>query len=337
VQPRSDLVTVLEITGFVRIDNATPFRQEIASPETPSPYSPPVRPLKSENANGLAYDNLPLVLEKIQLHAPSIATFTFRSPVDLSIKPGQNIVVDCSSFIGERQYQHMSMSGMEASVNDDGIRTWTVSHFRSSSPRRIGLTLRHKPLGAVTGRLFDVAQTLSKLRPDLLENATPLQLTFNLIGVGGEFTLSSAKNKFLMLAGGIGITPFLTMLSGLLHEQSRNDADVVLGVSTREPDITLKLLLDAVGDEIPSNLKIRAHLFTGALGDAGGIESKRLNQPFETLHRGRIGPEFLKGIGDLHEREVMICGPEEWEAFVTEELKQQGVPLEAVRREGFTY
>ena len=92
-----------------------------------------------------------------------------------------------------------------------------------------------------------------QFRPELLEDVQPLQLSVPLVGIAGDFTLptegeacasghgegSSTRagtRKWLWAAGGIGVTPFLAMLAGLLEKKlggGGGDADdITLVLST---------------------------------------------------------------------------------------------------------
>ena len=92
-----------------------------------------------------------------------------------------------------------------------------------------------------------------QFRPELLEDVRPLQLSVPLVGIAGDFTFptegevcafghgegSSTRagtRKWLWAAGGIGVTPFLAMLAGLLEKKiggGGGDADdITLVLST---------------------------------------------------------------------------------------------------------
>ena len=66
----------------------------------------------------------------------------------------------------------------------------------------------------------------------------------------------------LRAAGGIGITPFLSMLRALVVRGANAKTDVVLALSTREPVIMLRLLRSALGDTPPPGVRVRIEIFT---------------------------------------------------------------------------
>jgi len=99
------------------------------------------------------------------------------------------------------------------------------------------LTMREKPGGVVTGALFAVARKLKEGMPHVMEDCRVLGMIVRLVGVAGEFVLppvqDPAARKPLFVAGGIGITPFLSMLKAIRERDE--ERDVVLLISTREP------------------------------------------------------------------------------------------------------
>lgn len=133
----------------------------------------------------------------------------------------------------------------------------------------------------------------------------------------GIFTLNSAKkNKFLFLAGGIGITPLLA-LAEQLNEQK---ADVILlyGCKT-EKDTAFKQELSA--------LNLKQYIILSQ-------ESPLV----EDFLSGRItGEKIKKLVPDFLEREVYLCGPEAMMKAVLADLKTLGFPKQQIHFEKFDY
>jgi hypothetical protein len=126
-------------------------------------------------------------------------------------------------------------------------------------------TMHMKPGGAVTGALSNVANKLSAVCPELLEDSRPLGLSVTLLGIAGDFGLEPpdpnegtitvdtgeaeqmsvqrrVSMKLFWIAGGIGITPFLAMLIPSYSAEY----EITLLLSSREPDVMLSLLSDAI-------------------------------------------------------------------------------------------
>lgn len=262
--PPINALTAVHVTGYILVEDALPVRQKLGTQVLRSPYSPPVRLLAEEVASTYFIDDTQatheVTLARIEVHSHDIASFTFESTTHVNVIPGQAVILDFKSFVGALPYQHMA-PGNPASVNDNRIRTWTVSgstRWSGSSsehtdvdadagPVSLTLTIRHKPGGVVTSALFAVARQLSEFRPELLEDARLLRLSVPLVGIAGDFTLPTdadvrssgngegssvqpspsahaGTREWLWVAGGIGVTPFLAMLAGLQEMKNRGGA-----------------------------------------------------------------------------------------------------------------
>lgn len=338
IMPRINVLTTVDVTGFVYVANALPVRQEKGSVVEASPYSPPVRFLAGEKRLESSLDDVSVTLKNIELYAPDLATFTFDASKLISIKPGQHAILDLSSFVGKPSYQHMAHQGLEASLNDDSIRTWTVSSSHPIDTLTFEITMKEKHLGTITGKLFHLARTLSERRPELLADTTPLGITAGLVGVGGDFILPTRAHKLLLVAGGIGVTPFLSMLSAIASSTSDESWDVILVVSTREPQIFQKLLSKAV--QSGSNIHVSVHIFVsknhGLLqtSDVSGDVCTETHAQ-DVLHEGRLNTDFFSTIEDIRERKAFVCGPLPFEAMVVNGLQDVGV--DGIERENFAY
>lgn len=321
IMPRITALTLLEVVGYRLVSASLPIR----SPDVIqySPYNPPVRYLVEEGKAAVApITNVDLLLSSIHLHADDLATLTFTTSSPVAVVPGQHAVIDKNPLFGPRAYAHMARPGSERSVNDDGIRTWTVTR---STPTSLSLTVREQPRGRVTGSLLQLARSIrDQGRTELLDDARELGARFELVGVGGDFSPSS--DRLLFIAAGIGVSPLLAVLA------DDHDRDVVLVWSVRdELDVALGLLREATGKR---QSRLVVHLFhTGAAGAKPGGD-----WPFE-LHvaAGRIPVDFLTRPDLVEGREVMVCGTPAFEGIVVEALKGAGVPVEAIKRESFAY
>jgi ferredoxin-NADP reductase/predicted pyridoxine 5'-phosphate oxidase superfamily flavin-nucleotide-binding protein len=345
IMPGQKALTTIFVTGYVLVDNALPVRQRKGSRAAQSPYSPPIRVLSEELGNTTALfspeENKRAHLTSIRLHSPSLATFTWRTSADLDTKPGQAAILDFTSLLGTVSYQHMAL-GKPSSVNDDRVRTWTISH--TNNPKEFSLTMREKQGGAVTGALFTIARKLRESRPEILEDATPLGLAVRLVGVSGEFVLSEdTPKKLLWIAGGVGITPFLRMLRAMSTGSLRQrDWDVLLILSTREPEVMLGLVSEAL-ESGKSNTdfshRIRIDIFSQPPSTAS-IPSHISDWDVEVhYHPERLGTQSLTelAVENLTEREAFICGPDSFKSVGLEAASEIGISSSRVRNEDFAF
>jgi len=119
-------------------------------------------------------------------------------------------------------------------------------------------------------------------------------LEIKLIGVDGAFTCFDEKHqlkqeKLLFLAGGVGITPFMTMLEVIRARKVK--ADLVLLFSVRGEEGNLGKRFQEAG--------IKTIIF-----DTGGEDSD------VDVTRMRIRYEDITAVPDLKERGVYMCGPD---------------------------
>ncbi|KAJ7213010.1 hypothetical protein GGX14DRAFT_619825, partial [Mycena pura] len=327
IMPFQKTLTTVYVTGYTLVLDALPVRQRPGTSPERSPYSPPIHLLAEEATSSSVFDKAEqptALLSKIDLHSPSIATFTWEASADLQIKPGQAIIMDMSRLVGTPAYAHMAPS-KPTSVNDDSIRTWTISssHLRVGA-RSYSLTMREKPGGAVTGPLFAIARKLAELKPEALADSRALQLRVGIVGVTGDFVL--------WVAGGIGLTPFLSMLKSLRASTNRTDWDIRFVLATAEPDVLVPLIAEAVGG---SDVSLTLDVFT---------RQDAMREVFEGLvirkHAGRLPVDFFVAHVDefqLQERKVYLCGSPEFEKAALKALTKGGVPESAVTRETFEY
>jgi NAD(P)H-flavin reductase len=212
VLPRSNVVVKIHVVAARLVQRSLAFRGIMGEM---SPYNPPVRYLTTERAQALpdvqaknskvTYANL---LAR-DLLTPTIARFRFGVSDPEAAgrwKPGQYVAL---AFEDELSlgYSHMRDDDPK-SLNDDYVRTFTVSSASGGSPSPGGqlpddefeITIRN--VGVVTNFMFR-----QNIRAGL---EVPLK------GFGGTFTIEQGPDEIVpFVAGGIGITPLLAHLSSL--------------------------------------------------------------------------------------------------------------------------
>lgn len=124
-----------------------------------------------------------------------------------------------------------------------------------------------------------------------LAGAEPGQ-ALELTGALGSFYLRKVERPVLMLAGGTGLAPFLSMLEVLAREGCAQPVHLVYGV-TRDADLVLVDRLQAYADRLPG------FGFTTVVADAASAHPRK---GWVTAHM----PEELLHGGDV---DVYLCGP----------------------------
>ncbi|GFF57997.1 conserved hypothetical protein [Aspergillus udagawae] len=336
IMSRHASITVVGITGFTFVRNALPVRQRSGSEVERSPYSPKIRYLVEEaEAHAGGSDGHKAVIETGTQLSDDLAVFRFNilskdGSQPLKIRPGQAIALDFMDWLGPPEYHHMADSS-PGSINDDRVRTWTVSSAHEDTDVTwFQLTIREKKGGAVTGALFNV---LKKIRSN--RRGYPVQIeekiVADIVGVTGDFTLRQKELNLLLIAGGIGITPFLAMLGALSARNGSARGDIVLALSTREPHTMLSLIEKALGN-FPSTVNFKLDLFTRRSIDQDTVMFNQENVHI-SIHKGRIGPEYWGTIS--RDKDVLICGPNAFGDAAEDGLRAAGVPHEKIQREGF--
>ena len=335
IMTRHASLTSVNVTGFTFVRDALPVRQQTGTSPERSPYSPKVKYLVDEVGSqvGGTQQHKAQLQEAVQLSS-DLAVFKFKinstsGATVLKIRPGQAIVLDFMDWIGPPQYQHMANSA-PGSINDDRVRTWTVSSAHEEQKATwFELTMREVKGGAVTGALFDLLRKvpLTKLGQSI---SFDIPISVEIVGITGDFFMGHGKLNTLFVAGGIGLTPFLAMLGALAERGSKAEGDVALVLATREPEIMMNLINPAL-EKMPSTVKIKIALFT----NDSGVDNEYLNMSNRevSIHTGRVDPEYWKGLPK--DKEVFICGPNGFGDSAADGLQAAGFPLTRIHREGF--
>jgi predicted ferric reductase len=177
-------------------------------------------------------------------------------------------------------------------------RWWKAHPFSlSAAPDGQSLRITVKALGDDTARLGDV-------RPGTRVVAE---------GPFGVFTEAARRReKVLLIAGGIGITPVRALMS-----QIRGDA-VVLYRVVSDADVLFRDELD----ELARSRGIELHY---VVGDHTTDEG-----------RSHLSPEHLhRLVPDIEDRDVYVCGPPGLTDLVTRHVRTAGVPRRHIHAERF--
>lgn len=317
VMPRTTLVTRILVTGYTYVQGGLNL---VATESHPSPYNPPIKYLTSElhKFGKTAQDTRrDISLTGAKQETRDIITFTFelQSGEAIQIIPGQHAILDFSAE-NTHTYQHMADDAPQ-SLNDDFIRSWTITSIPKIDDEgeylpstKFSCTIKNKYRGAISPMLHRWAR--HGRRTDLL---------IKFIGVEGAFTCFEKNHrlkydKLLFIAGGIGITPFMTMLEVV---QRRNiKADIILLFSARgEETVLAKQFKDA---------DIVTQIF-----DTEGEKLK-----IDSINR-RIEYKDISTVRDLKDRGIYLCGPDGFMNAIKGHLEKAGVNAGQIYVESFAF
>lgn len=234
-----------------------------------------------------------LVCRQVRRETHDVATFVFaaRSPCLFRFKPGQFLTLD------------LSIDGV--AIN----RCYTIS-ASAARPYRLSITVKRQPGGIVSNWLHDHLRPGGQIRA---------------IGPLGSFTPApEGGRKWLMLSGGSGITPLMSMARTACD--LAEDRDIVFVHAARSPaDIIFRHELDAMALQMPS-LRL-AHICESVAGESHwpGFTG-RLSLPM--LHL--IAPDF-------RERDIYCCGPGPFMTAVRAMLGEAGVAMSRYSQESFDF
>lgn len=185
-------------------------------------------------------------------------------------------------------------------------RSYTIS----SSPTQrdyIELTIKREQYGLESRHLHDHADT-----GDLIEIAAP----------GGRFFFTGREAKgIVLIAGGVGITPMMSVLRDLTDRCYEHDIYLLYGVNT-PADIIFREEIDYLARRHP-----KVHVAYTVAKD----EDSNWSGPV-----GYITSDFITAsVPDTASRRIHLCGPPVMMEAVKAALQQLGVPPDQIKTEDF--
>lgn len=317
VLPHSKVAVKVTVEAARFVSEGLPFRGRLLDP---SPYNPPVRQLAREiratddfteaidGADGRSRAIAMATLIRSSRITPTVSRHTFRLSPDPSSsrameefsrlalwRPGQHVTLDFSAHL-DRGWSHMRDHD-PTSLNDDYIRSFTIS---SAPVRRSAQTDADRP-DSLDGVEFDI--TVRKHGPvtRFLTRWVPgSELTVPVLEFEGEEDLQAPDEDLVLVAGGIGITPFRAHVG----RKAASEGPLSLLWSLRADDLPLAvdLLEHAGGTELGVSLFV-----TGAV-DAGRQSAlQTLARLGADIHTRRIRRNDVVGAGTEGRRRFRVC------------------------------
>jgi predicted ferric reductase len=146
-----------------------------------------------------------------------------------------------------------------------------------------------------------------------LKKGTPILLD----GPLGTFTSKSAtKDKYLFIAGGVGITP----IRSLIEELAVLKKDFILLYSNKTTDIIFKKELDGLVRQYNFPIHYIISEDKSYKGEKGRIDAEKIK---------RLAPDFLK-------RDIYLCGPVPMMDSLIKTLQDLGVSHSSIHYERFS-
>ncbi|MBZ7926493.1 2Fe-2S iron-sulfur cluster binding domain-containing protein [Ensifer adhaerens] len=232
-----------------------------------------------------------LVCIDIRQETHDVKTFTFASPdgKEFNFEPGQYFLFD------------LELGGESES------RCYSIS----SSPYRrnaFSVTVKRVGGGRVSNWLHDNLAVNSTVKAN---------------GPLGHFIRpKGTARKFLLLSGGSGITPVMSMVRALADTYEPIDA-VFMHAARTPKDLIFREELVCLANKLGG---LRLHF----------LPEEVTNEPSWPGLAGRISADYVKlAVPDLSERVVMCCGPAPFMAAARKIAEAAGVPPENYLEESF--
>ncbi len=213
-----------------------------------------------------------------------------------------------ASPLAYRAGQHLTL------LVDVGGTTHRRCYSFSSSPatrQRPAITVKRMPDGVVSRHLHDHVRA-----GDTLVATEPT----------GHFTIEvdpAAYRRVVMVAGGVGITPLVSLAETLLRQEPQSQVVLLCG-NRSEAEIIFRERLDALEAAFAPRLVVLHAIDAPSptwSGLAGALDGKRV----------------LEALGETRADAYFICGPEPMMESVCAALAGAGVAREHVHTERFAY
>jgi predicted ferric reductase/cytochrome c5 len=212
---------------------------------------------------------------------------------------------DCWNLVFEGKHiDHKPGQFMIVQLIRDGQVSESHPFTISSSPTRDRLSITVKSVGDFTSTIGD-----TKTSDHAYVDAPYGVFSF----------LNHDAQDLLFIAGGIGITPFMSMLRYIYDKELERNIILIWGTKT-EQDILFGDELEKMAAEMSLNI---VH-----------VMSREPDWPGE---KGRIDAEKLKKcISRLEGPQCFVCGPPSMTATIVETLRDLGVPKKRIHHEQFS-
>ncbi|MGR9105438.1 MAG: FHA domain-containing protein [Gammaproteobacteria bacterium] len=188
------------------------------------------------------------------------------------------------------------------------IRCYSLS-CSALATEQFRISVKKLPHGVGSGYLHEKLQ-----EGDILDVRAP----------SGHFFLDvTAVKPVVLIAGGIGITPILSMVNTLADIGSRREVWIFYGVSNGSLAVQREQLIELASTHPNFHLQIC-------------FSRPRAVDPIDNIHvKSRVTVDLLKETLSSNNYEFFICGPGEMMQDLTSGLESWGVPPAHIHFEGF--
>lgn len=205
--------------------------------------------------------------------------------------------------------------------------------------------MKRKPGGLLSNVLHDNAGAL--VAKNLLVAFKGTGAGFTCFEEGPDGTAPAVPPKMLWIAGGVGITPFMSMWDGILQvakaHPDQMSTDIVLLFAGRDDDINVLKHFGLPQGARPDHVAFRISAFQSVGGPAFAASTARdglretLSDNVLKIEERRMDMGDISTVSDLNEREVYLCGPDGLMNGVEAILTELGIEESRRHREAFAF
>lgn len=144
----------------------------------------------------------------------------------------------------------------------------------------------------------------------------------------GQFVIKTDNSPVVLVGGGIGITPMISMLNWVFEHQPQRETWLFYGVRNATELVFQKLLIE-LAMQHPS---FHLHL---CMSDPHAIEPEAIKHTNVHLHHVRVDIQLMRRVLPLKPFSFYICGPSAMLQSLVPALEDWGVPSERIHFEAF--
>ena len=199
------------------------------------------------------------------------------------------------------------------------VRCYSLSD--APHPKHYRISVKRAP--APVGSTF-AAGISSNYLHDHVEVGSQLQVR----APAGHFHIDRSDVPVVLIGGGIGITPMLSMLNWCLQEQPGREVWLFYGVRNRS-ELVMQMHLKDLVEQHP-NFHLHLCMSDPHVDDL----AKHSSGPVH-LHHGRVDVDLLRRLLPLKPYHYYICGPTPMMQSLVSALEEWGVPEGRIHFEAF--
>jgi len=187
--------------------------------------------------------------------------------------------------------------------------------------------IRHYSLSDVAGKNYyriSVKREEQGVVSNYLHNEVQVGSVIEISAPAGEFVLVQKETPVVLISGGVGITPMISMLNTIVKEQPEREVVFIHGALNSSVHALKQEVQQLAGEH--SNIR-------SYLAYSSPTEKDREEKAFDK--EGFMDLEWLQSIVPNNQADFYFCGPTPFMKLINSHLKELAVPAENIHFEFF--